>query len=150
MYKYANWTNIRINIAAGIHSTTGSEFHLFHKYTKSWLLITDRQYSGWSLSGVLRAPSEIQGNREHREEHTCCLECCQYDNPRTCSEKKSNITTVRIVVTNDDRHVSRAVRTGTHTSLPRPESCGGSFPTKSKQSHTTKSRGCSQQVGTTS
>ena len=43
MYKYANWTNIRINIAAGIHSTTASEFPLFPQLTNSWLMTTDCQ-----------------------------------------------------------------------------------------------------------
>ena len=35
------------DIAAGIHSTTASEFRLFPQLTNSWLLTTDYQYSGY-------------------------------------------------------------------------------------------------------
>ena len=49
--QFANWTNI----AAGIHSTTASEFRLFPQLTKSWLLTTDNQYSGY---------------------YSCCMEYC--------------------------------------------------------------------------
>ena len=61
MNQYANWTNI----AAGIRSTTASEFPLFLQLTNSWLLTNDYQYSGWLLSGVVPAPYTKQGSREH-------------------------------------------------------------------------------------
>ena len=45
-----------------------------------------------------------------REEHTCCLECCQGDDPQTCSEKITIKTkTIIHIVINDDHHVCRTV-----------------------------------------
>ena len=56
--QFAKWTNI----AAGIHSTTASEFRLFPQLTNSWLLTTDYQYSGY---------------------YSCCLEYCLHRTQNT-------------------------------------------------------------------
>ena len=58
--QFANWANI----AAGIHSTTASEFRLFPQLliTNSWLLTTDYQYSGYC---------------------SCCLEYCLHGTKST-------------------------------------------------------------------
>ena len=79
----------KLNIAAGIHSATASEFPLFPQLANSRLLTTDHQYSGWLLSGMLPAPYATHGSDEHREEHTWYLECCQSDDPRTRGDKRA-------------------------------------------------------------
>ena len=86
-------------------------------FTRAITWIYNHQYSDWLLPGVLPAPYEKHASREHREEHTCCLECCQSDDPTTCSENRriKPRTTIQII-TNDDRHVSE---TKVHTALPR-------------------------------
>ena len=54
--------------------------------TADQLVATD--YSSLLPPGVLPAPYEMHGSREHREEHACRLGCCQSDDSRACSEKK--------------------------------------------------------------
>ena len=104
--------------------------------------------TGWLLSGVLPATYEMQGNREHREENTCCLKCCQSGNPQTCSDKNNNITTWSTTIATSRGLPDEQVHT---QRCHVPENCGRSFPMKGVQySHTTKSGGCSQQVGTAS
>ena len=59
MNQFANWNNI----AAGIHSTTSSEFRLFPRLTSSWILTTDHQFSGLYIVVVWRTACTVQKAR---------------------------------------------------------------------------------------
>ena len=73
------------------------------------LLTTDlpvqRLVTVWSTACTVQKSTVVVNTRE---EYTCCLECCQSDDPRTCSAKRAiePRTTIHIVI-NDDRHLSR-------------------------------------------
>ena len=87
-YQFANW----ITVTASVHSTTASEFRPFPQLTNSWLPTTDYQYSGYCscyLEYCLhRTKSTVVVDT--RWEHTYCLECCQRDDPQTCSKKEQS------------------------------------------------------------
>ena len=59
MNQFANWTNI----AAGIHSSTASEFRLFPRLTNSWRMTTDHQFSGYCVVAVWSAACTVQKAR---------------------------------------------------------------------------------------
>ena len=56
------------DIAAGIHSTTASEFRLFPQLTNSWLLTTDYTSTAAIIVAVwsTAAPYKRHGSRRHQ------------------------------------------------------------------------------------
>ena len=58
------------------------------------------------LECLLPAPYETHGSREHREEHACCLGCCQERQlSRTLSEERTIEANKPTIQNIDDRHV---------------------------------------------
>ena len=83
------------------------------------------------LECCLHRTYEKHGCREHREEQTCCLECCCSDDPRTCRDMKAikpRTTTHRKI--NDD-HVSRTVWASTHSATVRWQGGDSEYPLES-------------------
>ena len=83
--QFASWTNI----AAGIHSTTASEFRLFPQLTNSWLLTTNLPVR--RLVTVFNTARTVQKTRCSREQkrgtRLCCMEFCQSDDPHRYAVK---------------------------------------------------------------